>query len=238
MLEYLLGYGAGVLTLINPCVLPILPIVLATALQTSRYGPLALAGGLSISFVILGLGLATIGRSFGLTENIVVQAAAILMVLFGLVLMVPQLSSGFATATAGFSARADASLDQVDQSGLQGQILVGMLLGAVWSPCVGPTLGGAISLAWQGESLVHAGAIMLAFALGVSTVVIALGYGARSALAKRRAMMQRIATNGRPVIGAIFVATGVALFFKLHLLIEAWALGVLPAWLVDLSVSI
>lgn len=238
MLEYLLGYGAGVLTLINPCVLPILPIVLATALQASRFGPLALAGGLSISFVTLGLGLATVGRSFGLTEDIVAQAAAVLMVLFGLVLMVPQLSSGFATATAGFSARADASLDQVDQSGLHGQVLVGMLLGAVWSPCVGPTLGGAISLAWQGESLAHAGAIMLAFALGVSTVVIALGYGARSALAKRRAMMQRIATNGRPVIGAIFVATGLALFFKLHLLIEAWALGVLPAWLVDLSVSI
>lgn len=237
-MEYLLGYGAGLLTLINPCVLPILPIVLATALQTSRFGPLALAGGLSISFVTLGLGLATIGRSFGLTEQVVAQSAAVLMILFGLVLLVPRFSAGFATTTGGFAARADAGLDQVDQSGLQGQVLAGILLGAVWSPCVGPTLGGAISLAWQGESLLHAGAIMLAFALGVSTIVIALGYGARSALTKRRALMQRIATNGRPVIGAIFVVTGLALYFEIHQMIDVWALSILPAWLVDLSVSI
>ena len=51
MLELVLAYGAGLLTLINPCVLPVLPIVLAGSLQASRYGPLALAGGMSLSFV-------------------------------------------------------------------------------------------------------------------------------------------------------------------------------------------
>ena len=117
-MELLLGYGAGLLTLINPCVLPVLPIVLATALQASRLGPVALAAGMSLSFVALGIGVATLGRAVGLTEDMVAQGAAVLMIGFGLVLMVPRFSAGFATATAGFATTADARLDGVDRSSL------------------------------------------------------------------------------------------------------------------------
>ena len=65
-MELVFGYAAGLLTLINPCVLPILPIILATALQAGRAGPLAVAGGMSVSFVALGLFVSIAGRSFGL----------------------------------------------------------------------------------------------------------------------------------------------------------------------------
>ncbi len=114
----------------------------------------------------------------------------------------------------------------------------GALLGAVWSPCVGPTLGGAISLASQGESLLWAGAIMVAFALGVSTIILALAYGARSALQKRQALMRRIVEKARSILGVVFVAVGLMILFRLHHVIEAWALDVLPYWLTDFSVSL
>ncbi|MEM1430417.1 MAG: cytochrome c biogenesis CcdA family protein [Pseudomonadota bacterium] len=237
-MELLLAYGAGLLTLINPCILPVLPLVLASAAQGSRLGPLAMAAGLCTSFVVLGLGIATLGRAVGLTEDMVGDAAAVMMIVFGFVLMVPRLSEGFATATSGFAAGADARLDEVDRSGLGGQVLGGALLGAVWSPCVGPTLGAAISLASQGESLLRAGAIMLIFALGVSTVIVALAYGARSALSRRRAWMQTVAVRGRPIMGALFAAVGLALLFNLHHIAEAWALDHMPVWLQDLSVSL
>ena len=68
-MEFIFAYGAGLLTLINPCVLPILPIVLATALNASRHGPLALAAGLSLSFVVLGMGVTVLGYSLGITEE-------------------------------------------------------------------------------------------------------------------------------------------------------------------------
>ncbi|MEO1308543.1 MAG: cytochrome c biogenesis protein CcdA, partial [Pseudomonadota bacterium] len=100
-MDLLLGYSAGLLTLINPCVLPVLPIVLAGALQASRWGPVALAAGMSLAFVTLGLGVATLGQSFDIDEEIVAQVAALLMVGFGLVLLVPRFSASFATATAG-----------------------------------------------------------------------------------------------------------------------------------------
>ncbi len=237
-MDLVFGYAAGLLTLINPCVLPVLPIVLATALQAGRQGPILLAAGMSLSFVVLGLGVTAVGYSLGITPEGVANAGAVLMIGFGLILLVPRFSERFATATAGFSAQADAGLSELDQSQGRGVFLGGMLLGAVWSPCIGPTLGAAISLASQGESLLWAGSIMAAFALGVSTIIVALGYGARSAIQRRQAWMRAIALRARPILGASFVAVGLAILFKLHHSIELWALENLPPWLMDLSVSL
>lgn len=237
-MELLLGYLAGLLTLINPCVLPVLPIVLATALQAGRFGPVALAAGMSVSFVALGVLVAVGGQALGVTEETVSNAGAALMIGFGLVLLVPRFSAGFATATAGMAAHADAQVDQTDRDGLSGQFVGGMLLGAVWSPCIGPTLGGAISLASQGESILFATAIMVTFALGVSTIILALGYGAQSVIRKRQALMRKIAFASRPVMGLVFIAVGTAILLKFHHTIEIWALDNMPAWLLDLSVSL
>jgi len=234
-MEFVFAYAAGLLTLINPCVLP---IVLASAVQASRHGPLAVAAGMSVSFVVLGLGVTVLGRSLGLTPEMISDAGAVLMILFGLVLLVPRFSERFATATAGVSARADTQMDDLDRSGLTGQFLGGMLLGAVWSPCIGPTLGGAISLASQGESIGRAGLIMVAFALGVSTIILALGYGARSVIQRRQAWMRAIAARARPILGAVFITVGVGLLLRVHHIVEIWALDNLPPWLIDLSVSI
>ena len=238
MLNLLLAYGAGLLTLINPCVLPVLPIVLATSLQTSRWGPVALAAGMSTAFVALGVLVAAFGQGIGLTVDKLTQIAALMMVGFGLVLLVPRLNAGFAFATAGIAARADQGIGQTSGSGIPGQLLGGALLGAVWSPCVGPTLGGAISLASQGQNLGSAAAIMAAFALGVSSVILALGYGARAALHRRQALMRRIAERAKPILGWVFVAVGLMLFFNLHHWVEGALLNLLPVWLQDFSVSI
>lgn len=237
-MELVFAYAAGLLTLINPCVLPVLPIVLATSLQASRHGPLAIATGMSLSFVVLGILVTAFGHAIGLTPDIIAQGGAVLMIGFGLVLLVPRLSTAFTTATAGVSARADHQLDQVDRSSLKGQFVGGLLLGAVWSPCIGPTLGGAISLASQGESLGFATAIMLFFAFGVSTIILALGYGARGALTRNQALMRKIALTARPLMGIVFLAVGTALLFQLHHIAESWLLDVMPLWLIDLSVSL
>ena len=237
-MDLILAYLAGLLTLINPCVLPVLPIVLTTAVQAHRLGPAALAAGMSVAFVVLGLGVATLGRSVGLSPEAVAQSGAVLMIGFGLVLLVPRLNAGFAMATGGMASRADVSIDQIDRSGLWGQFLGGALLGTVWSPCIGPTLGGAISLASQGQNLAWAGAIMLGFATGVSTVILALGYGARAALHRRRALLRKISEISKPIMGIIFGIVGLIILTDALRPVEIWLLEVLPIWLQDLSVSI
>lgn len=237
-MEFVFAYGAGLLTLINPCVLPVLPVVLATALQAGRHGPMALAAGMGVSFVTLGLEVTVLARSLGLTAETVSDAGAVVMVLFGLVLATPRLSAAFATATAGVSDRANAGMDMLDRTGASGQFLGGVLLGAVWSPCIGPTLGGAISLASQGERIVHSGLIMTFFALGASTIMVALGYGARSAIQRRQAWLRSIALNARPILGLVFICVGAAILLRAHHLLEFHAIRILPAWLIDLSVSL
>lgn len=231
-MELVLAYGAGLLTLINPCVLPVVPIVLATALQASRWGPVVLATGMSLAFVTFGLLVASVGYAIGLTEEVLASAGAVLMIGFGLVLVVPKMNAAFATATAGLSARADGTLMETEATGLTGQFLGGLLLGAVWSPCIGPTLGGAIALAAQGESLARAGAIMLAFALGVSTLMLAFAYGLRAA------NLRRLSAIAKPILGWAFLLVGLAILFRLNHVVDAWLLAHMPAWLVDLSVKI
>jgi len=235
-MDLLFAYLAGLLTLINPCVLPILPIVLASAMQVSKAGPLALAAGLSTSFVILGVGVAAFGRALGLDADMIAFAGAIVMIAFGVMLLVPQAAERFALVTGGLGTAADAQLDDIDRSGLPGQFIGGLLLGAVWVPCVGPTLGGAIALASTGESLGWATAIMVFFAAGISTVVLALGYGAQSAIRARRDWLRGVAAKARPAMGLLFILTGLALALGLQKYAEIWLLDNLPFWLQDLSV--
>ncbi len=235
-MEFIFAYLAGLLTLINPCVLPVLPIVLVSALNANRFGPIALAAGMSVSFVTFGVFVTAFGASIGLTQDTLAQIGAVMMVLFGVVLLVPMLSSRFEMATAGMAGSADAQMNQIDNPGLKGQFIGGLLLGAVWSPCIGPTLGGAIALASQGESLGYVTVIMSFFALGVSTIIIGLSMGARESIRKRANVLRALAERSKPILGVTFVAVGLMLFFNFHHVIDAWALEVMPIWLQDLSV--
>ncbi|AUH33420.1 cytochrome c biogenesis CcdA family protein [Paracoccus tegillarcae] len=232
------AYLAGLLTLINPCVLPVLPIVLASATSQHRLGPVALAAGMSASFVIFGVGVAAFGRAIGLTQDTLTTIAAYGMILFGSALLLPRMGAVFQTATAGLAMRADSRIDQTQSAGLAGQAAGGALLGAAWSPCIGPTLGGAIALASQGESLIWAATIMLAFAAGVSTIILALAYGARNFLMRNRARAQALAIKARPFLGIVFIAVGIAMLSGVMHWAETWAVENLPIWLQDLSVSI
>jgi cytochrome c-type biogenesis protein len=235
-MELLFGYVAGLLTLINPCILPVLPIAVASASSADRLGPLAIASGMALTFTAFGVATASIGPALGVTPDLVSQVSAAVMVLFGIILLVPRASAAFATATAGLAGSANTRLGELDEDGVRGQFLGGMLLGAVWSPCIGPTLGGAIALASQGASLIWAGAIMLTFSLGVATVFLAVSYGAREALRTRMAGLRATAAWSKPVMGLVFVTVGLALLFRLNHVAEQAVLDAMPIWLQDLSV--
>ncbi len=235
-MELVFAYLAGILTLINPCVIPVLPIVLASALNAGRSGPWVLSAGLTVSFVAFGMFVTTLGYSIGLTQERLAQIGALVMIMFGLVLLVPAFSRRFEAATQGVAGVANKQMLGLDLGGYSGQFFGGVLLGAVWSPCIGPTLGGAIALASQGESLFWAMLIMLFFAFGVSTLILGLSWGAQSALRSRTQALKSLAERSKPILGFVFVAVGLMIYFKIHHIIELWALQVLPAWLLDFSV--
>src|SRR5688572_1959412 len=126
------AFLAGGLSTLSPCVLPLLPIILATAVSEHRLGPVALAAGLASSFVAVGLFVATVGFSIGIDAGAFRIFAALLLIGIGIVLLVPQLQVQFATAAAPISGWAENSFGGFNTGGLQGQFALGLLLGAVW----------------------------------------------------------------------------------------------------------
>ncbi|MEM7407706.1 MAG: cytochrome c biogenesis CcdA family protein [Pseudomonadota bacterium] len=232
------AYVAGGLTLINPCVLPLLPIIIATALQGSRLGPLALAGGLTVSFAIVGVGVSAFGHLVGIDDQVINRAAAVIMMAFGVVLLVPRAQEVIATATASFASGANSRIDQVNDTGVTGQFLIGMLLGAVWSPCIGPTLGGAIGLAASGEGLLEAAITMVMFGFGVSTILLALSYGSREVLQRRQKALMTLMPRAKLIMGVALLLVGIAIWFHLDRMVEGWLLDQMPDWLIQLSVTV
>ena len=131
-----LALVAGTLSVLSPCVLPLLPIVLGTAASEHRLGPAALGAGLAISFTVIGLFVATIGFAAGLDTDVFRTVTAILLVGVGLILLVPKLQEQVALAASPVSNWAGGYADNFTPGSLAGQFGLGLLLGAVWSPCV------------------------------------------------------------------------------------------------------
>ncbi len=148
-----LAFLAGILSILSPCVLPLLPLVLGAAASQHRFGPALLALGVAISFVAIGLFVATIGFAIGLDGSVFRFGSAILMILVGIVLVAPPLQERFSAAAGPLSDKIDSAFRGYPAAGALGQFGLGLVLGAVWSPCVGPTLGAASVLAARGENL-------------------------------------------------------------------------------------
>ncbi|WP_164730484.1 cytochrome c biogenesis CcdA family protein [Pelagibacterium montanilacus] len=241
MVDFGFAYLAGLLTLLNPCVLLLLPIILAGSATRNLLGPLALAGGLSAGFTLAGIAGYGLAQSLGLFPEDIARIAAIVMIGFGVVLLVPQANAAFARMSgslAGGGDRALSAIEKASPDSLWRQGLAGLLLGVVWSPCIGPTLGGAIALASQGENLIYAFSIMAVFSLGAGTIVLALAYGGRELIARRRERLMAVARIAKPLMGFALVVVGLAIWFGLDRMVEFWALTLLPEGLFDLSVSI
>ena len=232
---YALGFLAGALSTLAPCVLPLLPVVVGAALAAHRFGPLALAAGLALAFAAAGIFVATVGYSIGYDDAWFRRTAAILLLFFGAMLMSARLRARFAASTAAFSSAGHWLLARLKVPGWGGQFVAGMLLGIVWVPCVGPLLGAASILAAQGEHLPQVSALMLAFGLGAATPLAVVGSLSRAALQRARPRLLAAGETGRIALGALLFAVGVLILTGLEKRIEAFAVEHSPAWLIELT---
>jgi len=230
-----LAFLAGVLSTLSPCVLPLLPIVLGTAVSAHRAGPVALAAGLTLSFVIVGLFVATIGFSIGLDVGVFRTVAAILLMAIGLVLLVPRFQAQFALAAGPVSQWTEQRFGGFSGNGLGGQFGVGVLLGAIWSPCVGPTLGAASLLAAQGSDLGYVAIAMLMFGLGAALPLLLLGLLSRETLLRWRVRLRTAGKTGRIAMGVILIAVGLLVVSGLDKKVETVLVDLSPTWLTELT---
>lgn len=234
----LLAVAAGALSTLSPCVLPLLPMLVAGALARHRHGPLALAAGLSIAFTGAGLFVATLGIGLGIEAPALRRMAAGLMLVAGALLLSARLRGLFERASgplAALGARMEAG---APQQGWRGQLALGLLLGLVWTPCVGPTLGAALGLAAQARELPAVTLVLLAFGVGASLPLLLLGRLSRAGLARWRGTLLRGAGQGRRLMGGLLLLLGAAILSGADKWLEARFVRWAPGWLNALTSSL
>lgn len=238
MTSLFLALAAGVLSTLSPCVLPLLPAILMGATAQHRFGPLALAGGLALSFAGIGLFVATIGYGLGLTGDVFRIVGGVLMLGIGAVLLVPAAQVQWAIAAGPLQQWTESRFGGLATTGWKGQFGLGLLLGVVWAPCVGPTLGAASLLAAQGEDLASVAATTFLFAIGAAIPLLLLAMVSQTALRGWAKRLSGSAGWGKLVLGAVLVVIGLLILTGLDKQIEAYLVAISPAWLTALTTSI
>lgn len=230
-----LAFLAGILTCLSPCVLPLLPLVFGAATSEHRYGPAALIAGLTTSFVGVGLFIALIGFNIGLDSGVFRSVGGLLLISLGLVLLVPGLQSRVALAGGPAANWMNGRWGNMATSGLSGQFALGILLGVVWSPCVGPTLGAASVLAARGDSIGQVILVMGAFGVGAALPLLLLGLASREIVLKARNTLLKSGARGKGALGVIILLMGLLIVTGLDKNIETFLVEVSPEWLTKLT---
>ena len=232
-----LSFLAGLLTCLSPCVFPVVPLIVGSSLQRSPYGPIALALGLVVSFTLVGALLFASGVASGLSESFLRPAASVLLIIAGIFLLSKILQDRLSAILSPLAAKADRSLQSSDDKGLIGQFFTGSMLGVLWSPCTGPTMGATLALGAQGGASFQVISSMLVFGIGAATPILGIAYGARSFLLARRGSILTTASRGKTIFGWCIIAVGLLTLFGLDKYLESAALDILPEWLTELSVK-
>ncbi|CAM5190418.1 cytochrome c biogenesis CcdA family protein [Alishewanella longhuensis] len=222
---------AGMLITLSPCILPVLPVMASSGLAKHKLAPVFTGAGLALGFALMGMLLHGVGQALGLSESVTRPLFASLLVIFGLALVLPWFKQGSSGLLSPLAAKADQLATALEQKP-GGAFWLGMLLGAIWSPCAGPILGAALGLAGNSGSLVNAGVQMLVFGIGAALPLIAIAYlFAGSA----RRYLPKIAAGGalaRKILGYSLLLVGVMILTRLDQMILIWATEHLPeSWL-------
>jgi cytochrome c-type biogenesis protein len=226
---------AGTLTMLNPCVLPLVPMVIGAATTESRAGLFALALGMSITFAVAGTALAATGQLLGVDGDALRLVIGVLMIAIGVLLLSSRAQLAFARRTSGVANVGSQALARFSPAGPAGQFGVGALLGLVWTPCVGPTLGAAIALAAQGEGLGQVGIVMGVFSAFAVMPLIAIGMVSRAGFVRSRDRALRIGAAGRKWMGWGLLVIGLLILSGGDKWLEAVVLDHMPDWLLDLT---
>lgn len=233
-----LSLAAGSLTTLSPCVFPLLPLVLGGALQGNRLAPVAMGAGMIASFAAIGMLLGALGPALGIDADTVRTAGAAMLIAFALVMLVPVLGERFTRWMLPIASTANAASSRLDGGSLVGALLLGGVLGLVWSPCSGPLLGSALTLVASEGGVSRGGLVLGVFGLGAAIPLVAVAYASRRGfVAMREWVMTRI-ERVRHVFAVLLGALGVGILTGGDKWLEARVLQWLPDAWVNLTIGI
>ena len=188
MFLFLLAYLGGVLTIVSPCILPVIPFVLARADRPFLRNGLPMLVGMALAFAVVAT-LASVAGGWVVSANQYGRIAALsLLAIFGVTLLFPEIADRLMRPLVTVGARLSQSADQSEGS-LLAPLLLGVATGFLWAPCAGPVLGLILTgAALQGAS-VKTTLLLLTYAAGAATsLALALVVGGRVFAAMKRSI--------------------------------------------------
>ena len=233
-----LALAAGGLTTLSPCVFPLLPLVVGGSLQGHRAGPLAMGLGMTLSFAFIGLVVGLAGPALGIDGDSVRTAGGWLLLVLGAVMLVPALNERFTNLMTPLASGADHLSGKLNAGSLGGALLLGALLGLVWSPCSGPLLAAALTLVATEGGALRGTLILGAFGAGAATPLVLAAYASRSGFTKARTWVLGHAKAMKYGFGILLVLLGGAILMGWDKRLEALILPLLPDAWVNLTVAI
>jgi cytochrome c biogenesis protein CcdA/thiol-disulfide isomerase/thioredoxin len=197
----LIGLAAGVVTAVSPCVLPVLPVLLAGGAAGRK--PLRIVAGLALSFSVFTLFAAWILDQLGLPQDTLRDAAIVLLFLLAATLLVPRLALLLERPLAAFS--------RLRPRGVGGGFWLGATLGLVFVPCAGPVLATISVVAAHDRVGWRAIVLTVAYAIGAAVPMLVVATGGRAASGRLRAR----AAGVRAASGVLIAAVALVLVFHL-----------------------
>ncbi|TMO57162.1 cytochrome c biogenesis CcdA family protein [Pseudoalteromonas phenolica] len=223
-----LALMAGVLSILSPCVWPLVPIVMASSSNNGKKGQFALALGLSVAFALAGGVLTFILFSLGLSPEVLRWFGAAMLVLMGVSLLIPKVANWLSLVLTKLTP--EQQTHQSEQDGVFSQFMIGMMLGLVWLPCVGPTLGTAIALASLGQDILMASSVLFLFGLGTASALIITSIISSSVLQKLRPNVFSNVEKLKKLLGLLLLILALMVITGFDKTLETIALNYLPSW--------
>ncbi len=225
------AFISGVVTILSPCILPVLPIVLSGSITGGRAKPYGIVTGFVASFTAFTLALTVMVQALGISADVLRAAAVVIIIAFGLVLLVPKLSYWYEMLVSKLASlgrrRNPVSADAGGIRGFGSGLAVGSSLGLVWTPCVGPIMASVTALALTQR--VDGGAlfITLAYALGTAIPMFAVIKGGRALLEKVPVLLRNTARIQK-VFGVLLIVVAISIFFGFDRRFQAAVLDIFP----------
>lgn len=228
ILLIIFAFFAGIVTILSPCILPILPIILATSIsdQNSKHRPYGIVVGFILSFTFFTLFLSTLVRVLGIPVDALRNFSVIVVGIFGLSLLIPTFQIVMESL---FARLANYLPNQAGKTGFGGGVIIGLSLGLLWTPCVGPILASVISLAITGTITANAALITFAYSLGTAIPMYLV-------IVSGRGLFQKIpwllSNTGRiqKLFGLVMIMTSLGLFFGLDRTFQSYILTKFPSY--------
>lgn len=225
----LFSFLAGIVTVLSPCILPILPIILTSSVGGQRMGtsrPIGVVTGFILSFTFFTLFLSTIVRVIGIPADTLRLFSIIVIAGFGISLLTPQfqvLVERLFSQLASFMPRSQ------NRSGFGGGLLIGLSIGLLWTPCVGPILASVISLAITGTVTLDAFYITFAYSAGTAIPMFLIMLGGQHTL---RRVPWLVANAGliQKLFGILMILTAIGIFFNVDRTFQTFVLNTFPQY--------